>query len=184
MKSLEKSRKKFKVLDNEERESRNVNHIQRFCTSLFKEPQINVESTRSRAPVEPYPNIDENRGDPSNNKLMDTSNENDPRNKSIRDPHMVTKTTSTLVALCIIEVTQPIPIPLSISIVPPKQYIVLERTPLRANPQARSTDNRPKPPLYQIPHVRNSESKSNIKQPHVIKLATCLTTLCYYKRLR
>lgn len=52
--------------------------------------------------MEPYPIIDENRGDPSNNKSMDTLNENDLRNKSIRDPPMVTKTTSTLVALCIV----------------------------------------------------------------------------------
>ena len=133
--------------------------------------------------MESYLIIDENSNDPSSKELMITLNENDHRNKSIMDPPIVTKTTCTLVALCIVEVTQSIPLPLPIPTVPPKQYTILERTPLRAHPQVRSTDNRPKPLLYQILRVRNSKSKSNIKQHGVMELATCLQPYVIMKDL-
>lgn len=97
-KKKKEKRVRIQVLYNEERGSRNENHIQHFSTSLFKEPRINVVTTRSWAPMESYPIIDENSNDSSSKELMVTLNKNDHRNKSIMDPPMVTKTTCTLVA--------------------------------------------------------------------------------------
>ena len=46
--------------NDEEEGARNVNHIQHSSTPSSREQKINVVITRSKAPPEPYPIIDEN----------------------------------------------------------------------------------------------------------------------------
>jgi hypothetical protein len=82
--------------------------------------------------MEPYPIIDENSIDPSNEDLMDCFNENDHRNNLHKESPMIPTINSTPANLHAVELVQAMPISLPTPPVPPRPCIILERTPLPA----------------------------------------------------
>ena len=50
---------------------------------------MNAVTTRSKAPLEPYPILDENSSEPSAEELRDNLQENDPKNKLVMEPNAV-----------------------------------------------------------------------------------------------
>ena len=135
-KKEKKKAKRVRIQDpnDDEEGGWNLNHIQYFLTLFlqYKEPRINVVTTWSKAPTEPYPII-ENSIDPNNEELMDYYNENDNRNKLHKEYPTIPTINSTLANLPAVELVQPIPISLPTPTVPPRPCITLERTPLPEN---------------------------------------------------
>ena len=81
------------------------------------------------------------------------------------EPDAVPRINSTPTALPRVELVQLVHVTLPTPSIPPRPYTILERTPPSTIPQSRPTDVKSKSMPYQIPHVRNSKSKSSSKQP-------------------
>ena len=119
----------------------------------------------------PYPIIDENSSEPSAKELKDNINENNPRNKLIKETTIVPKKNSTPMTLPGVELVQPVPIPLPTPSTLLRPYTILERSNPPSNFCQNNMASSSKSIPYQIPHIRNLKSKSNYKQTRTMELA-------------